>query len=165
MQIHEAFCMKQNANFMKKFLSFFLSKRNRMPSAGSKELHKCAQITLPPQQIFSFCCDFALCCQRGNATLVLHPAHHSEGLGSKICILGKLNSSSQTCLSLFGISKTTNNRVRNSKLLRWPKVLSISQASEDPRVHWTEKQFPDACQAATGCTGWPGGLQGFATKV
>ena len=150
MQIHEAFF-------------FFL--RNRMPSARSKELHKCAQITLPHQQIFSFCCDFAPCSQSVDTTLALHPAHRSEGLGSKICILGKLNSSSQTCLSLFGISKTTNNRVRNSKLLRWPKVLSTSQASEGPRVHWAEKQFPDTRQAGTGCTGWPGGLQDFVMKV
>lgn len=136
-----------------------------MPSAGSKAPHKCAQIALSHPQILRFCSDFAPCCQSGNTALALHPAHHSEALGSKICILGKLNSSSQTCLSLFGISKTTNNRVRNSKLLRWPKVLSTSQASEGPRVHWTEKQFPNACQAGTGCTGWPGGLQGFATKV
>ena len=70
-------------------------------------------MALSHPQIFSFCSDFAPCCQSGNTALALHPAHHSEALGSKICILGKLNSSSQTCLSLFGISKTTNNRVRN----------------------------------------------------
>ena len=69
---------------------------------------------------------------------------------------------------MFGISKTTNNRVRNSNLLGLPKVLSTSQASLGPGVHWAEKHCSK--QARQGQAGsvfrLAQGLQeGFTTKV
>lgn len=71
---------------------------------------------------------------------------------------------SQTCLGLFGISKTTNNRVRNSNLLGLPKVLSTSQASSEPGVHWAEKHFGK--QAGQGRAGSALRLQeGCTTKA